>query len=94
MLVKMLQLSAMACIKSSEVGNPCGFLDFKQAQEEKASQRAQIKEMEEGMAKPMADDELAALLERYGNAQEEFEHRGGYDLETRAQTVLTGLGIG
>ncbi len=27
-------------------------------------------------------------------AQEEFEHRGGYDLDTRAQTVLTGLGIG
>jgi ATP-binding cassette subfamily F protein 3 len=42
----------------------------------------------------MGDDELAALLERYGDAQEEFEHRGGYDLETRAQTVLTGLGIG
>ncbi len=25
---------------------------------------------------------------------EEFEHRGGYDLEARAQAVLTGLGIG
>ncbi len=37
---------------------------------------------------------MAALLERYGAAQEEFEHRGGYDLDTRAQTVLTGLGIG
>jgi len=42
----------------------------------------------------MEDDAMAALLERYGNAVEEFEHRGGYDLETRAQTVLTGLGIG
>ncbi|MBU0479887.1 MAG: ATP-binding cassette domain-containing protein [Proteobacteria bacterium] len=54
----------------------------------------EIRKMEAAMAEPMADDELAALLERYGNAQEEFEHRGGYDLETRAQTVLTGLGIG
>ena len=54
----------------------------------------EIKEMETTMAEPMADEELATLLERYGNAQEEFEHRGGYDLETRAQTVLTGLGIG
>ena len=54
----------------------------------------EIKAMESTMAEPMSDDELAALLERYGNAQEEFEHRGGYDLETRAQTVLTGLGIG
>ncbi len=54
----------------------------------------QIREMEAAMATPMADDELAALLERYGAASEEFEHRGGYDLENRAQAVLTGLGIG
>ncbi|MBV5318967.1 MAG: ABC-F family ATP-binding cassette domain-containing protein [Desulfobulbaceae bacterium] len=54
----------------------------------------QIREMEQAMATPMADDELAALLERYGAASEEFEHRGGYDLENRAQAVLTGLGIG
>ncbi len=54
----------------------------------------QITEMEAAMAEPMDDDKLAALLERYGDAQEEFEHRGGYDLETRAKSVLTGLGIG
>ena len=54
----------------------------------------QIREMEAAMSAPMEDDELADLLERYGNATEEFEHRGGYDLENRAQTVLTGLGIG
>ena len=50
--------------------------------------------MEAAMCEPMADDDMAALLERYGDAQEEFEHRGGYDLDTRAQAVLTGLGIG
>jgi len=54
----------------------------------------QIKAMEAAMCEPMEDDALAALLEKYGDAQEEFEHRGGYDLESRAQTVLTGLGIG
>jgi ATP-binding cassette subfamily F protein 3 len=54
----------------------------------------ELKEMEAAMCEPMGDDEMAALLERYGAAQEEFEHRGGYDLESRAQTVLTGLGIG
>ena len=53
-----------------------------------------IKTMETAMCEPMADDDLAALLEKYGEAQEEFEHRGGYDLESRAQAVLTGLGIG
>ena len=51
----------------------------------------QIREMEAAMSTPMADDEMTALLERYGNATEEFEHRGGYDLENRAQAVLTGL---
>jgi ATP-binding cassette subfamily F protein 3 len=55
---------------------------------------AQMREMEEAMGQPMADGEMAELLERYGNAVEEFERRGGYDLESRAQTLLTGLGIG
>ncbi len=50
--------------------------------------------MEAAMCEPMEDDAMASLLERYGAAQEEFEHRGGYDLDTRARTVLTGLGIG
>jgi ATP-binding cassette, subfamily F, member 3 len=54
----------------------------------------ELAEMESAMCEPMEDDAMAALLERYGAAQEEFEHRGGYDLDTRARTVLTGLGIG
>ncbi len=53
-----------------------------------------MKEMELAMAEPMDDDAMATLLEKYGQATEAFENRGGYDLETRAQTVLTGLGIG
>jgi ATP-binding cassette subfamily F protein 3 len=55
---------------------------------------AELKEMEAAMCEPMPDDAMAELLERYGTAQEEFEHRGGYDLDSRAQAVLTGLGIG
>ncbi len=54
----------------------------------------ELKEMEAAMCQPQSDDDMAALLERYGIAQEEFEHRDGYNLDTRAQTVLTGLGIG
>jgi ATP-binding cassette subfamily F protein 3 len=54
----------------------------------------EIREMEIAMATPMSNDAMAILLERYGNAVEEFEHQGGYDLESRAQAVLTGLGIG
>ncbi len=55
---------------------------------------AELKQMEMAMCEPQSDDEMAALLDRYGVAQEEFEHRDGYNLDTRAQTVLTGLGIG
>ncbi|GFO64494.1 ATP-binding cassette domain-containing protein [Geomonas paludis] len=54
----------------------------------------ELKQMEEQMGLPMSDDDMAALLERYGSAMEEFEHRGGYDLDSRAKEVLTGLGIG
>jgi ATP-binding cassette subfamily F protein 3 len=46
------------------------------------------------MCEPMSDDAMSDLLARYGDAQEEFEHRGGYDLESRAKAILTGLGIG
>jgi len=53
-----------------------------------------IREMELAMAEPMEDEAMTALLARYGEAVEIFEHRGGYDLESRAQAVLTGLGIG
>jgi ATP-binding cassette subfamily F protein 3 len=55
---------------------------------------AELKALEEAMSRPMPDDEMPDLLERYGAAMEEFDHRGGYDLDSRAQTVLTGLGIG
>jgi len=54
----------------------------------------ELKRMEEQMCTPMPDDDMASLLERYGVAMEEFEHRGGYDLDSRAKEVLTGLGIG
>ena len=33
-------------------------------------------------------------MDRYGELQMEFQHRNGYELENRAQAILTGLGIG
>jgi ATP-binding cassette, subfamily F, member 3 len=54
----------------------------------------ELKKMEEQMGLPMSDAEMEGLLSRYGTAMEDFEHRGGYDLDSRAQEVLTGLGIG
>ncbi|MCF8070138.1 MAG: ATP-binding cassette domain-containing protein [Desulfobacterales bacterium] len=53
-----------------------------------------MKEMEAFMAEPMEDSAMEKLLAEYGDACEEFENRGGYDLESRAEAILTGLGIG
>jgi len=82
---------------SQDIGDMCGRTALEEVMAGSAvtMQLAdQLKAMESAMCDPMGDDDMAALLERYGTAQEEFEHRGGYDLDTRAQTVLTGLGIG
>ena len=50
-------------------------------------------QLQDSAENPMSDDAMTALLERYGEAQLEFEQRGGYDLDSRAKEILTGLGI-
>jgi ATP-binding cassette subfamily F protein 3 len=35
----------------------------------------------------------AREMERYGEAQQDFMHHGGYELGTRSETILTGLGF-
>lgn len=52
------------------------------------------KKLQDSAVVPISDDEMANLLDRYGEIQLEFEQRGGYDLDSRAKTILTGLGIG
>jgi len=58
----------------------------------------QIDEMEQKLndsgINPLSDDEMSVLLEKYGDAQMEFQNLGGYDLDSRAKEILTGLGIG
>jgi ATP-binding cassette, subfamily F, member 3 len=39
------------------------------------------------------DGEVEALLEEYGRRQHDYEVAGGYDFDTRARTVLFGLGF-
>jgi ATP-binding cassette subfamily F protein 3 len=41
----------------------------------------------------LSDDEMNQLMIDMGEVQTDFEKLGGYDLETRAQEILTGLGI-
>ena len=42
----------------------------------------------------LGEDEMIKVLDKYGEMQADFERLGGYDLENRAQEILTGLGIG
>lgn len=82
---------------SQDVGDMCGrsALDEVMAASARTMDLGrQIAAMEAQMCEPQDDDAMAQLLERYGEVQQEFEQRGGYDLESRAQAVLTGLGIG
>jgi ATP-binding cassette subfamily F protein 3 len=52
------------------------------------------KKLEDSAVNPVSDDEMNNILERYGFIQGEFERLGGYDIESRAAEILTGLGIG
>ena len=49
-------------------------------------------ELEHAMGDPSRPDSHD-VLERFGHVQEEYQHRGGYDLEARAREVLLGLGF-
>jgi ATPase subunit of ABC transporter with duplicated ATPase domains len=49
-------------------------------------------ELERAMSDPSTED-LDAVLERFGHVQEEYQHQGGYELESRAREVLHGLGF-
>ncbi|MFT6067730.1 MAG: ATP-binding cassette subfamily F protein 3 [Bacteriovoracaceae bacterium] len=55
----------------------------------------EITKYEEKMAdyESLSDDEMNELMAKMGEAQTEFEKLGGYDLESRAEEILSGLGI-
>ncbi|OFZ52066.1 MAG: glycosyl transferase family 1 [Bdellovibrionales bacterium RIFOXYB1_FULL_37_110] len=42
----------------------------------------------------LSPEQMSLVLDKMGQAQIEFEKVGGYDLEVRAEQILTGLGIG
>lgn len=42
---------------------------------------------------PLSDSEMEQILYKLGDYQTDFEKLGGYDLDTRAKEIITGLGI-
>lgn len=53
----------------------------------------EIAAIEERLAHELEEEEMTRLLDQYGDLRHNFEALGGYDVEVRAQTVLTGLGF-
>jgi len=53
----------------------------------------ELEALQHAMADPARADESDAILARFGEVQEEYEHLGGYALESRAREVLHGLGF-
>jgi ATPase subunit of ABC transporter with duplicated ATPase domains len=53
----------------------------------------ELEDLQRGMADPARAGAMDAILERFGTVQEEYDHLGGYALESRAREVLHGLGF-
>lgn len=53
-----------------------------------------LKHYEEKLCDPnLEPSEMECILEKMGDDQTEYEKLGGFDIESNAQTILTGLGI-
>ncbi len=53
----------------------------------------ELEALNQAMADPARGDEMDSILARFGEVQEEYEHLGGYALESQAREVLHGLGF-
>lgn len=55
--------------------------------------REKLTFLENRMADPSHADKLDTILEEYGQLQEVFERRGGYDLDSRLEQIFAGLNL-
>src|SRR6186997_1462638 len=53
----------------------------------------ELEELQHAMADPDRADDMDAILSRFGEVQEAYDHLGGYALESQAREVLHGLGF-
>src|SRR5687767_10559462 len=53
----------------------------------------ELEALNHAMGDPARSGEIDRILERFGEVQEEYEHLGGYALESQAREVLHGLGF-
>src|SRR5688572_30141734 len=53
----------------------------------------ELEELQHAMADPARAGDMDKILARFGEVQEEYDHLGGYALESQAREVLHGLGF-
>src|SRR5678809_229043 len=53
----------------------------------------ELEALQDAMSDPARADDMDRILERFGEVQEEYDHLGGYGLESQAREVLHGLGF-
>jgi ATPase subunit of ABC transporter with duplicated ATPase domains len=53
----------------------------------------ELEELNRAMSDPACAGDMDRILARFGEVQEEYEHLGGYALESQAREVLHGLGF-
>jgi ATPase subunit of ABC transporter with duplicated ATPase domains len=53
----------------------------------------ELTDLQVALADPERADEMESILAHYSEVQDEYQHRGGYELEARAYEVLHGLGF-
>ena len=53
----------------------------------------ELESLNQAMADPARANDMDKILARFGEVQEEYEHLGGYALESQAREVLHGLGF-
>src|SRR5215203_990867 len=53
----------------------------------------ELEALQEAMGDPERADDMDTILARFGEVQEEYDHLGGYALESQAREVLHGLGF-
>jgi len=53
----------------------------------------ELEALQHAMSDPAREAEMDKILARFGEVQEEYDHKGGYALEAQAREVLHGLGF-
>ena len=53
----------------------------------------ELEALQQAMTDPAREGEMDEILARFGEVQEEYDHKGGYALEAQAREVLRGLGF-